>query len=313
MAKREKKTSGFHKDISSVLKGVPIPQGVRNWRPPDKQDVDQTDGSSLPDPSRISSVFKSVPSEPDSSQISSAESQPNKQGAECSSAEKSDDRAISRGSPVRKLDPAEDSLTKAEQSAKTKTANRVVRYCDPLAETAVPSVEQQLRRKFPVPGKALGKKGRRALVLSAPVLIIIIILIHRYCFRSAPQESEASAGTGPPPVSKPTVSRPQIASPETKNDVDWQVPELLPAEVMGFLKDPEETAEQKKQREGPVKGKQKVDLKAILFSDQKPSAIIDGQILHIGDEVNEATVKSITIDSVEFEKDGKTWTQKLRK
>ncbi len=313
MAKRKKKKSGFHKDISSVLKDVPIPQGVRNWRPPDTEDVDRTDDSFSPSLSRISSVFKYVSAELDSGECSSANPRPENHNAASSSAKKTDDQPTSRSSLIAKLDSTEGSLTERGQSGKSESPNRVVRYRDPLTETAVPSVEEQLRNKFGISQKALGNKRRRALVLSAPVLIIIIILIHRYCFRSAPQESEASAGSVPPAISKPKATKPSISTIEARNDVNWEVPELLPAEVMDYLKDPEETPEQKTQKKEPAKGKNKLDLKAILFSDQKPSAIIDGQILYIGDEVNEATITNITKNSVEFKKDGKTWTQKLRK
>jgi hypothetical protein len=60
MAKSGKKKSGFHKEISSILKGVPIPQGVRNWRPPDKSDTDRADDSLSSVMSNVSSVFKGV-------------------------------------------------------------------------------------------------------------------------------------------------------------------------------------------------------------------------------------------------------------
>jgi len=298
MAKAGKKKSGFHKDISSVLKGVAIPQGVRNWRPPDR-----IDDSSAPVPSNISSVFKSTPTEPDSNGNPPAELQPQNHDAERSPAEISNDRPTSRSSLITKLDCPEDSLTKAGHARKSEPEQKVVSYHDPLIETSVPSVGKQLQKKSVASKKALGKKGRKALVLSAPVLIIIIILIHRYCFRSAPQETEASASSSPPPIS----------TPEVRNDVEWQVPELLPARVMDFLKDPEEEAEQKKQNKGPAKRKKEIDLRAILFSDQKPSAVVDGQILHIGDKVSDAIITNITKDSVEFENQGRTWSQKLRR
>jgi hypothetical protein len=311
MAKPRKNKSGFHKDISSVLKGVPIPQGVRNWQPPDRPDMDRRDDSSSPAPSNISSVFKEVPAGTDSSRDSSAEAQSKSRNTEGSSIEKPDDRKTSQSTLIKTLDCPEDSSAKTLQSEKSEPPKRVVSYRDPLTETSVPSVEEQLRGKFPASKKALGKKGRRALVLSAPVLIIIIILIHRYCLRSAPQESEASAGSISTLVSKPSVSNDSNSIPEIENYIDWQVPELLPAQVMDFLKDPDRT-EQRRQNKKPGERKGELDLRAILFSVQRPSAVVGGHIVYVGDRFNDVTITNITKDAVEFEKDGKTWVQSLR-
>jgi type II secretory pathway component PulC len=46
-------------------------------------------------------------------------------------------------------------------------------------------------------------------------------------------------------------------------------------------------------------------VKGILYSDDKPSAIIDTQIVHEGDKIYGATVVKINKDSVEFEIEGK--------
>ena len=52
-------------------------------------------------------------------------------------------------------------------------------------------------------------------------------------------------------------------------------------------------------------------LVAILFSPQNPSVVIDDNILHTGDSLHGVKVIEIYPDSVEFEKNEKTWTQKL--
>ncbi|UCE50648.1 MAG: hypothetical protein JSW47_10880 [Phycisphaerales bacterium] len=304
MAKPEKKKSGFHKDISSVLKGVPIPQGVRNWRPHDRMD-----DSSEPELTNVSSVFKGADAEPDQSSSSSATPESQDHNAQASLADTTGDRAASRRTLLRKLDCPEDFSAKAEQEKQAKTANRTVYYRDRSVRTATPTVAEQLRKQLRDKSlrakRVFGKKGRKALVLSAPVLIVIIILVYRYCFPATPQETEASASSGPPqaPASEPAV----------KDDVDWKVPGLLPAQMMDFLKDPEEQAEQKKLPEEHARGKGPIDLRAILFSDHRPSAVIGGRILHVGDRINNVTITNITKDSVEFEKDGKACVQKLHK
>lgn len=55
-----------------------------------------------------------------------------------------------------------------------------------------------------------------------------------------------------------------------------------------------------------------VSLKGILYSEDNPSAIIDGKIVKEGDRINDINVIKIHKDRVEFEKDGVKWTQRAR-
>jgi len=49
----------------------------------------------------------------------------------------------------------------------------------------------------------------------------------------------------------------------------------------------------------------------ILFSPDNPSALIDGQVLKIGDQIYGVEVVAIDRRIVTFEKDGKTWEQRV--
>lgn len=53
-------------------------------------------------------------------------------------------------------------------------------------------------------------------------------------------------------------------------------------------------------------------VRGILYSDDKPSAVVGSHIVYEGDEVFGATVVKINEDSVEFEMDGKRWTLKVQ-
>ncbi len=62
------------------------------------------------------------------------------------------------------------------------------------------------------------------------------------------------------------------------------------------------TANKKKQPENVVTG--------ILYSDDNPAALLNGKIVHIGDEFeDEIKITRINPDSVKFEKDDKIWSQ----
>jgi len=53
-------------------------------------------------------------------------------------------------------------------------------------------------------------------------------------------------------------------------------------------------------------------VKGILYSADKPAAIVGTEIVHQGDQVYGVTVKKITPDWVEFELDGQTWQQPVQ-
>ncbi|MHC4744258.1 MAG: hypothetical protein ACYS8Z_20270 [Planctomycetota bacterium] len=50
----------------------------------------------------------------------------------------------------------------------------------------------------------------------------------------------------------------------------------------------------------------------IVFSDDRPAAVIGTQVLYEGDVKNGVTVVKITKEQVQFEKNGRLWTQKVQ-
>jgi len=50
----------------------------------------------------------------------------------------------------------------------------------------------------------------------------------------------------------------------------------------------------------------------ILYFKENPSAIVDRTVVYIGDEIHGAKVVNIQRDNVEFEKNGKSWNQKVQ-
>jgi len=50
----------------------------------------------------------------------------------------------------------------------------------------------------------------------------------------------------------------------------------------------------------------------VLYSEDKPSAIVDHKIVHEGDTIDSVTVVKIYKDKVEFEKNNKKWEQKVQ-
>ncbi|MGH2271583.1 hypothetical protein ACQ9LF_07270 [Anaerohalosphaeraceae bacterium U12dextr] len=54
-----------------------------------------------------------------------------------------------------------------------------------------------------------------------------------------------------------------------------------------------------------------LSVRGIVYSPQKPSAIISGQVLFEGDSIGDIRICKIQKDSVEFEKHGKRWKQQV--
>lgn len=50
----------------------------------------------------------------------------------------------------------------------------------------------------------------------------------------------------------------------------------------------------------------------IIYTEEKPSALIDGEIVHEGDTIHGVKVVKIYKDKVQFEKKWKRWTQQTR-
>jgi len=50
----------------------------------------------------------------------------------------------------------------------------------------------------------------------------------------------------------------------------------------------------------------------IVYAEEKPSAIIDGQIVHEGETIHNVTVAKIHRDKIEFQKNDKRWKQKVQ-
>jgi hypothetical protein len=141
------------------------------------------------------------------------------------------------------------------------------------------------------------------MVVSVPVLVVAAVFLYRHSFRKAPQETEASV-TGVAPLT---------AVDELANEIDWLIPDPLPVVVTDPIEDPEQVPiPEQEQIEQPDR-QETTNVKAILFSANKPSAIVGGQIVYVGDSIGDATVTNILRDGVEFTRNGETWLQKIRK
>ena len=173
----------------------------------------------------------------------------------------------------------------------------------PIVETTIKVIEQstwqqaleKIKNRFfaPHPGPRAKKQVTMTILIPALAIILIFVLIR-------------TLGTEP---AKPIKASGLTTASGTVNSyvkIDWKIPELYPT----TLRDP--------MRPGSASITVAGDranyliVKGIVYSEQSPSAVIGDQIVHEGDKISDVTILKINRDNVEFEINGKKWTQKVQ-
>jgi len=144
----------------------------------------------------------------------------------------------------------------------------------------------------PKPGVDVKKQKMMAVVI--PVLFIVMIFVFSKILRSP------SRG-----VAKPELNGLSNATAAVDKRQQWQIPELYPES----LRDPM----QFNAVDAASITRGLVVVRGIVYSEDNPSAVVSNEIVHEGDEIAGATVVKINKNSVEFEMNGKTWTQKVER
>jgi len=172
----------------------------------------------------------------------------------------------------------------------------------PTVKISSQSFWKQIRNKLfnPKPGASTAKQ--KATVVMIPLLFIVLIfmLFRGGVFGTSAGHTEASTEDTAPGVG--------TAGANTK--IDWEIPEPYPTTLRDPMRLVPVEIPQTEQTE--TRKTIKLIIKGILYTEDKPSAVIGNQIIHEGETVRGVSVIKISQDSVEFEMNGKRWTQKVR-
>jgi hypothetical protein len=196
--------------------------------------------------------------------------------------------------------PASPSVPKHQQSlqqANIPLPNRSkpVDIVKPSKQIPLQQIWQRISGKLFAAKPGVDANRQKVMVVLIPVLfIVLIIVLTRVLSGPVPKTAEAHS------VSAANAA---TASPDK---VDWQIPKSYPAN----LRDPMQKGSG---LSNPGAQDGELAVKGILYSQDKPSAVIGSQIVHEGEKVSGATIQKINKDSVEFEMDGKKWTQQIQK
>ena len=93
-----------------------------------------------------------------------------------------------------------------------------------------------------------------------------------------------------------------------KTEIEWQKPSVYPETLRDPMKKSSTLVKGITTTE-PAGGN--VVVRGIVWSEDNPAAIIGTQVIYQGQVVDGVAVVKINQDSVEFEKDGQTWVQKV--
>jgi hypothetical protein len=153
--------------------------------------------------------------------------------------------------------------------------------------------------KTPSAGRNRKKNKKDAkqtqMLILVGILSVILIAVLFFVLQT-PAASPKKAAAAPQTESEP-------AGPAEA--VKWVRPEPWPETIRDPMT-PHDTART------PEGGTADCVVRGIVFSRTNPSAIVGNQIVCIGDTINGIKIVNITKDTVEFEKDGRRWTQPVQ-
>lgn len=132
-----------------------------------------------------------------------------------------------------------------------------------------------------------------------PVLAFTLVFL----LKNPLQTSSAAPGQG----MQSTVAAPV---PNENIEIAWEVPALYQPGGRDPMRLPVPPATTAEEPVAPA-AQTRADLvvTGILYSEDRPMAIIDAQLVREGQQISGATVRKIERDGIEFEMNGRTWKQ----
>ena len=174
------------------------------------------------------------------------------------------------------------------------------------SQSPLQKIGEIIKEKILTPAPGVSPVRQIAMTILVPVLFIVMSITFFKVFKPSSQKK-----------TKPTQSQAAEVVADTAEEPKWEIPEPYPQ----TLRDPmlidsgkitqEETSDPTVIKKETVIKKSIV--KGIVYSKGNASALINRQIMHVGDEVSGATITKINKDSVEFEMNGKKWIQKIHR
>lgn len=295
MSELEKNKAGLQKKVSSVFKGVPLPQGSASRKTSGTPAPDRTPGT-CPEP-------MSPDRQPQNSlmrKLHQAEETPDGTTPNGTSRV-----GLEAPSPTQRIQqPTAAKEIREPRTAPQKAASAKQPRATSAAETAGAGLWRQISDKLFAPKPGVSPARQKAMVILVPVLAIVMIFVLRQVLSTSPHKTQGATEGGPPIA----------AGAKSGHEIDWRIPDPLPATIRDPIKFTDQSPANNTEPNGtavePKTGV--IDVRDIIYSKDKPSAFMNGRIVYVGDKIGDTIVVQINRDSVEFEKDGKRWVQNIR-
>jgi len=299
MAELDKNKAGLQKQVSSVFKGVPLPQNKSAQKPSDTSEPGRTPGA----------FPKSKPADNSHVSKSSLISKLSQSGDWQDGAGKKQTANVFPKPASIKPTPQSPLISEQSRPRESPKPDTPAAQSDngPFVETAGVGLLQQIKDKLFTPKPGVSPARQKAMIIMVPILAIIMIFAFRQVLSKAPRKTKG-AGTDDAPV---------VANVDTGHEIDWKIPEPITIISRDPIKLPDESNTQVPEQ-GPLDETAgdvttgTIMVRDIVYSDDKPSALVGSKIVYVGDVISGVTVVKIDRDSVEFEKDGERWEQKVR-
>jgi len=158
------------------------------------------------------------------------------------------------------------------------------------------------RRKVRVKSRSRQKKSRNgrqiAMTMLIPALAVTLLVLVRKPAQAPPVAAAATLDTAP--AASASISEVEI---------DWEIPPAYQANGRDPMSLVSPQIQDEAYVETRVEAGERLDIKGVLYSDDRPAAVIGTRLLHEGEQIAGITVIRIERDAVEFEMNGQHWRQ----
>jgi hypothetical protein len=154
-----------------------------------------------------------------------------------------------------------------------------------------------LLEKILTPPEGVSQKKHMTTLVSIPVLLLVVVFVFGRILLKSGSGNKNSKDDGAGIL---------LVAPKTR--IDWKIPEVYPTSLRDPMKKGYSYTTGDDTGTAADLG---IVIRGIAWSEDKPAVIIGTEIYYQGQTVRDAKIIKITTDSVEFEKDAKTWIQKV--
>ncbi|HOQ04682.1 MAG TPA: hypothetical protein PKY88_05665 [Anaerohalosphaeraceae bacterium] len=213
---------------------------------------------------------------------------------------------IFEGAPIPSAAPAAavgPAPTASAADANTYTPQPAPASSGVSAPSAAPAARPAPAKETRAPAGARTRKKNKKdakqtqMLILVGVLSFVLIAVLFFVLRTPAAPPKKAAAAVPS----------ENTAPSTAETAKWVRPEPWPEQI----RDPMTPDAAARTPDGGT-GTPVCIVRGIVFNQTNPSAIIGNQIVCVGDTINGIKIVSITKDAVEFEKDGKRWTQTVQ-